>query len=75
MNWTKSGSNWMAVTWVDDAQVIYKLVRHPLSQGAEYWAVHKLVSGVPNRDGYIVGTSDDLEKAKALAEDESEKPL
>jgi hypothetical protein len=73
MKWTQSGTNWMAATWLDDTQVIY------LARRAEpdwsIWHVEKKVCGAASRDPQFIGTSRDLEKAKAMAEVDAELPL
>ena len=64
----------MLVTWVDGTRVLYVLEPHSLS-GHVYWTVHKQVPSAANPAGYVVGTSDDLDRAKRIAEVDAGRPL
>lgn len=75
MRWTKSGDNWMAVTWQDDTQVIYLLEHDTTLTARGQWLVRRKVCGAADRTGYVIGVQTDLDKAKWVAEEDARLPL
>lgn len=70
MRWAPSGLNHIMATWVFETQVIYLLEHNPASLlGGEYWRVVRTVAGA--RKEATIGTSDDLDGAKKIAEDDA----
>lgn len=71
MRWVPRGPNFMMATWVFETQVIYLLEHNSLPSSEGWWRVVRTVAGA--RKEATIGTSDDLDTAKTIAEDDAEQ--